>query len=155
MPFEIAGASATATVIVNGAAVANAVIPIAPAAPGLFLLGQGTAAVVNRDGSVNSPSQPAAASSVISAYLTGLGQVSAAVPDGAAAPSNTLSGVTGRVLATVGGVGAAVQFAGLAPGFAGLYQVNIALPPGLSGRLPLQISAGGALSNAGFVSVSP
>lgn len=32
----------------------------------------------------------------------------------------------------VGGVNAPVSFAGLAPGFAGLYQINFTIPPGVT-----------------------
>jgi uncharacterized protein (TIGR03437 family) len=61
--------------------------------------------------------------------------------------------VTGDVTATIGGLSAALQFAGLAPGFAGLYQVNVQVPQLASGSYPLQISEGGVPSNAAPVNV--
>jgi uncharacterized protein (TIGR03437 family) len=81
-----------------------------------------------------------------------LGAVSPPVVAGVAAPANPLSIVTG-VTATIGGVAASVQFAGLAPGFAGLYQVNIQVPQMPAGQYPLQISVGGAASNAAPVNI--
>jgi len=53
------------------------------------------------------------------------------------------------VAATVGGAKAAVQFAGLAPGFVGLYQVNVQIPQGVAAgdAVPLVISQNGVASN--------
>ncbi len=128
-------------------------LPVQTSAPGLFLQQQGNAAVVNQNGTVNTSSQPAAPGSVISAYLTGLGPVNPPAATGAAAPSSPLSTVTATVTATIGSVPATVQFAGLAPGFAGLYQLNILVPPMQAGQYSLQISVGGAVSNAAPVSI--
>jgi uncharacterized protein (TIGR03437 family) len=46
-----------------------------------------------------------------------------------------------------------VKFAGLAPGFTGLYQVNILVPQIASGQYPLQVAANGALSNSALIDV--
>jgi uncharacterized protein (TIGR03437 family) len=56
--------------------------------------------------------------------------VSPAVEAGRAAPASPLSSVVNPVAVTVGGVEAQVLFAGLAPGFSGLYQVNAFVPAG-------------------------
>ena len=50
------------------------------------------------------------------------------VPSWEPAPGNPLAFVTAAVEASLGGQPAAVQFAGLAPGFVGLYQVNVVVP---------------------------
>jgi uncharacterized protein (TIGR03437 family) len=91
-----------------GATTAN--FTIAAAAPAIFAaLRQGTVAV---------------------AYVTGLGTVKPPVPTGAAAPFDTLSNVDAKVTATIDGIPADVAFAGLAPGFIGLGQVNVVIPGG-------------------------
>jgi uncharacterized protein (TIGR03437 family) len=46
---------------------------------------------------------------------------------------------------TVGSVPATVQFCGLAPGFVGLYQLNVLVPANApTGTQPMVISMGGA-----------
>jgi adhesin/invasin len=127
-------------------------VPLFAGTPGIFLEPQGDAAAVNQDGSVNSAAQPAPAGSVIAAYLTGLGKVSPAVASGSAAPASPLSTVS-AVTASIGGVPAKVSFAGLAPGFAGLYQINVEVPALASGHYDLRISVQGSGSNAAPISI--
>ena len=56
--------------------------------------------------------------------------------------------------ATIGSAAATVSFAGLAPGWVGLVQVNIVVPPGLAtGTYPLTVTIDGQTSNAGNISV--
>jgi uncharacterized protein (TIGR03437 family) len=54
-----------------------------------------------------------------------------------------------NVTATIGGVNAAVQYAGAAPQFVGLDQVNVLVPPALQGRgeVNVAITVDGAISN--------
>ena len=75
-----------------------------------------------------SASAPAHAGDTIVLYCTGLGAVNPAATDGAA--PGQLSNTVGTPQLTVGGQSAAVSFAGLAPGFVGLYQVNAVVPSG-------------------------
>jgi uncharacterized protein (TIGR03437 family) len=49
---------------------------------------------------------------------------------------------------TIGGIAAKVLFSGLAPGYVGLYQVNVTVPAAAAGNaVPVVISMGGAMSN--------
>lgn len=137
VPFETP--TGPAPVVVNSSV--SATITVASTAPGIF-------AAVNGDGSVNSASNPVAAGGLLAVFLTGLGAVSPAVADGAAAPLSPLSYVSAAVSATVGGQAANVAFSGLAPGYGGLYQVNVIVPQLSTGSYSLQITAGGAASNS-------
>jgi adhesin/invasin len=58
-----------------------------------------------------------------------------------------------NVTATIGGQTAQVAFAGMAPGFAGLMQINIVVPEGVTpgDSVPLQIAVNGVASQAGTV----
>ena len=94
-------------------------------------------------------SAPAAAGEVVQVFATGLGATEPAVPSGQAPPSGTLARVTATVTATVGGQPATVQFAGLAPGFVGLYQVNVQIPAGVTpgSAVPVVLLQNGVPSN--------
>jgi uncharacterized protein (TIGR03437 family) len=98
--------------------------------PAVFTLANGLAAIVNQDGSLNAPLSPAARGQVITLYGTGFGLTSA----GAGALRNVLEMPTLQVQ----GQDLLPQFAGLAPGFVGLYQLNVLLPSTLSPGLNLE-----------------
>ncbi len=149
VPFETP--VGTATVTVNGTT--SATLSIAATAPGIFSLVPGQAAAVNLDGTINGPSHPVAAGGEIALYVTGLGAVSPQVMDGAQASLTILSYVEATVTATIGGQTAPVIFAGLAPGYAGLYQVNVRVPQLATGSYPIQLTAAGVISNSASVSV--
>jgi uncharacterized protein (TIGR03437 family) len=145
VPFETAAGNATLVVNSGGRQVASATFTVAPTAPGLFMLEQARAAVLNQDGGVNSATVRAAAGSQIAVYLTGLGGVTRG--------AEGLSRVTAGVTASIGGQAAAVAFAGLAPGYTGLYQVNLTVPQLGRGDYPVSVTVGGAASNTAIVSV--
>jgi glucosylceramidase len=145
VPWEATPGSATLTV--NHAGItASQTVTIAAAGPGIFTrYGSQQAAALNPDYSLNSQDNPA--SSYIQLFGTGFGAVSPAVQTGAAASATTLSQVVAKVTATVGGAAAKVLFAGLAPGFAGLWQIDVSLPAGTPGALPVIVSLPGVASN--------
>jgi uncharacterized protein (TIGR03437 family) len=74
------------------------------------------------------PSTPAQLEDFISIYATGLGPVNTSVVAGEAAPFDTPSVLLSDVQVAIGDVFGELQFAGLAPGFVGLYQVNAKIP---------------------------
>ncbi|HUS06337.1 MAG TPA: hypothetical protein VMZ52_08580 [Bryobacteraceae bacterium] len=124
-------------------------INLQTAAPEIFRLqGRGAerGAVVNQDGSINQPGAPARRGSTIVAYGTGLGAVRS---------SGQLSVAVTPAAAVLHGQEVPVVFAGLTPGFIGLYQVNIVIPasiaPGL--ELPLTIQQGKVGSSPVLVAV--
>ena len=83
---------------------------------------------------------PARAGEVILLYASGLGVVNPALQTGALAAS---ASVVGNVTVTIGGQAATVQYAGTAPGFAGLYQLNVVVPSGASGDALVVVSVDG------------
>jgi uncharacterized protein (TIGR03437 family) len=139
MPFGVSG---TAQVRVRtGAGVSGAAaVTVAASAPRMFtrtMDGKGDPILVHSaDWSLVSAASPAVAGEYLILFLTGLGAVAPAVgagvaggDNGANGPLNQVSGVT----VTYGGAAATVVFAGLAPGFVGLYQINFQVPAGAAG----------------------
>jgi uncharacterized protein (TIGR03437 family) len=126
-------------------------ITVAAAQPGIFTTNQagtGQGAILDAQGRVVNEQAPAAAGQVVQVYCTGLGDTQPRVASGQAPPGGTLATVLAAVTATLGGLAAPVQFAGIAPGYVGLYQVNVQVPAGVApGAAPLVITAGGAASN--------
>jgi len=103
----------------------------------------------------NSPANPAHGGTYLVTYLTGAGALDRALASGAFAPLDVLIRPRAPVAATIAGKPATVQFAGLAPGFVGLVQVNLLVPDGLSGEQPLVVTVGNTPSNSALVSVAP
>jgi adhesin/invasin len=121
---------------------------VAATAPYIFVWDGTRAAALNQDYTLNQPGNPAMAGSAIMVYLTGQGAVDPPVPTRFGAPSNPLSRVTATATATIDGQPADVLFAGLAPGFAGVGQVDVVLPDRLpAGGHQLIIAIGGVNSN--------
>lgn len=121
---QASGAKPTAALEVEYAGQRSETVSLATAdaAPGVFTLdasGRGQGAILNQDGAVNSPANPAPQGSIVMIFATGGGQ----------------PGLPVRV--EIGGVAAQVTYAGAAPGFDGLTQVNAqipeATPPGSAG----------------------
>jgi uncharacterized protein (TIGR03437 family) len=155
VPWETALGPATVTVAVNGGASNVVTVNVLGAAPGLFSTSSGQAIVQNSDYTLNSPTNPAKVGSTIVAYLSGSGAVSPPVADGAITPIGTLVYANSPSSATIGSSTAQVAFAGLAPGFVGLVQVNIVVPSGLqTGNYPLSVTIGSETSNSATISVT-
>ncbi|MBI3695057.1 MAG: hypothetical protein HY238_09505, partial [Acidobacteria bacterium] len=80
------------------------------------------------NGKLVGPDNPPVGGDVLVLYASGLGPVNATVASGAAGPSDPLARASRNQRAAVGGFPAQVLFAGLAPGFVGLFQINLQLP---------------------------
>jgi len=153
VPYTVSGLGETEIEIVQaGRLRARLSVPVAAAMPGVFTTqnGVGQVAAVNEDGTLNSSGNPAARGSIVTLYATGEGQTAPGGREGypAAAPLPLpLLGVE----AMVGTSRAEVLWAGAAPGFAGLLQVNLRLPGVFTppGVRPLTLSVGGVASQAG------
>jgi len=123
-------------------------VTVAPAEPAVFTRdqsGKGPGVVIDSRYQFVDASNPAAAGDVIVIYTTGLGEVTPKVEAGTPAPVDSLRPTATPVTVTVGGVSASqVLFAGLAPGFTGLYQVNVVIPAGVAAgdAVPVIISVG-------------
>jgi len=145
MPFEAPlDGSVEVVVVRNGEASAPVSATVAPYAPALFL--SNGAPIIQRhpDLDLISASNPAQPGDVLIIFMTGIGDLSNAPASGSGAPGSPPA--TAKILptATIGGVAAPVLFAGLAPGFVGLGQVNIRVPETLAAPLSEEGSVGQA-----------
>jgi uncharacterized protein (TIGR03437 family) len=68
---------------------------------------------------------------VITLFATGAGVVNPPVKTGRPAPRSALS-FASSTTATIGGVASNIRFAGMAPGFVGLMQINVEVPRGIA-----------------------
>jgi uncharacterized protein (TIGR03437 family) len=130
----------------------NGTVRIISSAPGIFIKDSATppkGAVRNQDASENTQSAPAHRGDVISIYGTGPGAFVQTVTDGAAAPSTPLTTTKSTPQVFIDGVETTVQFSGLNPGNAALWQVNATIPNNtfITGRVPLRIFVDGVDSN--------
>ena len=152
-PYELAGhASAQLQVVYQGATLASMQVAVADANPALFTLnyGTGNAVAVNQDGTINSDKNPAPRGSIVVLYATGEGQTSPAGVTGEAAVAPFPLPVL-QVTLTMANIPANVLFAGAAPGFVGLMQINAQVPGGFvpTGDLQVVLTVGTYQSPAG------
>ena len=126
---------------------------VAAAQPGIFTVNQqgtGQGSIVKSDQvTLAQPGTPAAVGETIVIYCTGLGAVAPAVKEGAPAPTTPpLSTTVNTVTVMIGGKAAQVAFSGLAPGYAGLYQVNVVVPSAITtgDAVPVVLSVAGQTS---------
>jgi len=156
LPYGTAAGTAALVVATDSGRSAPANFTVASAAPGIFVYPGSTRAIAaNQDGTLNSPDNPESRGRVIVCYVTGLGAVDPPVPTGQSAPLDVLSRATALVSATIGDAPATVDFAGLAPTFVGLGQINVTVPDGAAqgAAIPLIIEVAGQKSQTATISI--
>jgi uncharacterized protein (TIGR03437 family) len=129
---------------------ASVSVQIVDARPGLFhyleLDGTETVAALNQDGTLNSQAHPAPVGSVVALYATGLGQTNPPSVDGEPAQpvdqNNVAVAISQPPVIVPNLPTAEVLYAGPAPGFAGLWQINVVVRQTTTG--PIQLQEGGA-----------
>jgi len=134
-PVSLEGA-ATVQITVNNQnmQIAQIVANVADAAPALFANTSGQVSAINQDGSLNSPSNPAAPGSIVSLFGTG-------------------EGVTGLPFSvSIGGYSATILYAGPAGAYPGMFQINAQLPGGYfsGGTLPIVVNVGSFTTQTGL-----
>ncbi len=139
----------------NGAASNTVTQFVGYSSPGVFTyepvggIGYADAQDVTNSYSLVTSANPAQIGDTVAVYLAGLGSISGSTPAGSAGPSTppyatAINPPTVYLYDSAGNsTQAAVYYAGLAPGFAGLYQINFAIPSGVaSGPATLDIIGG-------------
>ncbi len=138
VPYEVGGKSTVRVQVeTNGNLGAAFSVAVRDAAPGLFTSdssGRGQAAALNENGTLNSPSNPAAPDSIVTLFATGEGQT---IPNGitgrvVSGDVNFLPRPLQRVTVQIQGIAAQILYAGAAPQSAGLMQINVRVPGNLT-----------------------
>ena len=158
-PIELAGLESALIQVeverVTGTLTSEAATaPVGPVSPGIFTYdqtGRGSGTILRNsdfsricpEGRTDCSTNRARRGEAIAIFLTGLGQVMGPWTSGeiSAEASRTVS----DPVVTIGGIETPVLFSGLAAGFVGLYQVNVAVPGDspFGDAVPLQLTLGG------------
>lgn len=152
VPYEVPTETGASVIVqVKGATSPTVTLTIAPVAPGIFTQngsGSGLGAILHANYSLITEASPAQPGETVLVFATGLGATTPPVQTGAGGngqPTATTPTIT------IGGAPATVLFAGAAPGFAGLDQLNVTVPSLSSGDQKIIISIGNAKSTPGVL----
>lgn len=153
VPYSVEGRASTQVRVIRQGKVSNTLsVLVGATSPGLFTFADGSNRLIalNQDGSLNAASNPAASGSVFILFGTGEGQTNPAGAEGAPA-TVPLPVPVRNVSLRVGDRTAEVLYAGAAPGFVGLLQINARVPAGLAAndRTTVTVTIGNVTSPAG------
>ena len=157
LPYKLPSKATYPMIVQRGTAISTPQsIAVNDGQPAVFTLdqsggGQGHIYKITPDGAqvLAAPGAAVTAGDVVTIYCSGLGEVTpATVIAGSPAPLDVLENTANKVTASIGGVFTPVLFAGLTPGFVGLYQVNLTIPANVtpSDTTPLVLTVAGQAS---------
>lgn len=152
IPWELQGQTSAKMKLRIGDSYSNVVtVPLATYSPALFSYTDTnqklSPAALDQTNKLIGAANPASRGQTVQLYANGLGPVNNNPGTGSASPGNPLATCAVNPTVTVGGAAAPVTFCGLAPGYAGLYQLNVTIPAGISAGLqPIVVSIGGVSS---------
>lgn len=166
IPYETAPGAATVQVVRDGTPGNTVSIQVAARAPKLLVATDTAGNVISTPtqnlsngvvyGGASAAVHPG---DFITIYALGFGQSATPVPTGQAAPNQAIK-IPGNNLAYFGlvGVGNAItaipQYLGVAPGYVGLYQVNVQIPTNVKpGTVPIFIQGDAGTSNSLILNV--
>ena len=154
-PWETEGPVARVSVVRDGRASPEVDVAVLDWQPAIFEGAGGEAVVVRSgDNTLVTPQRPLRPGELVYFYATGLGPVDANPGNGNGGPSNPLARVRSAPSVLIDSVQAEVLFAGLAPAFAGVYQVNIRVAPSVrSGPREMVLSVGAVRGKTVRISV--
>jgi uncharacterized protein (TIGR03437 family) len=157
IPIDAATGDGTVQVVRNGQPGNLIYVNIQDRVPHFLLFNGPYAIMTTPDGTLTGiPTHPVKAGDVVVIYTIGLGPTTPVVPSGTASPGSPLAVIDVNTTQACFGVPTPFspipcvtpQFVGLSPGFVGLYQVNLAIPDGLSsGNVPFTFSVNGTGSD--------
>ena len=155
-PYETKVGTAKLVVTSNGVPGPAVNFEVAATGPGIFTQDNKHLLALNlADGTLNASQTPARPGQYVTAYLTGQGLVDPPVTTGDVAPASPFSMPVSVVQIKIGGRPADIQFAGMAPGFVSLMQMNVLIPDVPPGEQSFDVSIGGVAAATTTISIGP
>lgn len=154
IPYELAPGMVSIIVTRQGLAGPTARVQLNDTSPGFFQWSGNLAIAVHLNGSLVSPSAPAQRNEIIVLYAGGLGWTSPDTSSGRMASLAATILAKSKLQVLLDGTAcpaASILYAGLAPGFAGLYQINLRLPDSLPHNPDIRMVIGAQSSPTGVV----
>jgi uncharacterized protein (TIGR03437 family) len=152
IPYELNTLTANVQVVRQGVAGPTASLMMSNTAPGFFEWNGNLAVAEHADGNVITPSNPATPGEIIVLYAAGLGRTQPDIASGEPVGIATNILYLAQLQVLLNGVAlpaSSIYYAGLAPGFVGLYQINLRLPLDLPANPSIQLAIGSQQSPAG------
>jgi uncharacterized protein (TIGR03437 family) len=157
VPWELQGqSSAQVKVTIDDFIFGNLVTATLSDAAPAFFENNGVADALDQGFNIITSSNPAVRGQAIQLYMNGLGPCNNQPNSGepASGDPNKLATTKTTPIVMIGGQQAQVLFSGLAPGFPGLYQINVVVPSGIStGSVPVTVAVGSQTSKASTLPV--
>jgi uncharacterized protein (TIGR03437 family) len=160
IPFNIQTNTSQQLVVLRGNAVSVPVsLAVFASEPSILSAsgsGSGQGLIFNAiTGTRADTNSPAGAGDYLVMYALGLGAVTPTLTLQNGTPASPYEYAVGPVTVTIGGIPATVLFAGLTPGYVGLYQVNVMMPAGVTPgtQVPVTVSVAGK-SGAGNITIA-
>jgi uncharacterized protein (TIGR03437 family) len=157
IPFDIGERLVSLTVSGERANLQLSAVPVIPAVPAIFVDRDGSPMILDTETGVTlDADHPARRGSLIQIVAAGLGRVTPEWPAGVPAPNGNEPRVAGTVRAYADRTPLQVNRAVLAPGYIGMYLVEVAVPVTLNaGPAELFVEVDGAPSNRVRVYIEP
>jgi uncharacterized protein (TIGR03437 family) len=149
VPYELVPGTTKIYVARDGVRGPDAMVQLNYGSPGFFEWSGNLAVAEHADGSVISTDSPASAGEIIVLYAAGLGYTAPGTQTGRIVQQATwITGLANLQVLLDGNPCPAqnILYAGLTPGNAGLYQINLRLPNSLSPNPVIQVAMGSNIS---------
>jgi uncharacterized protein (TIGR03437 family) len=129
-------------------------VTLQSAAPALFQMPSGAVIATHIDGSLVCDDAPASAGEIVSLWAAGLGNTDPNLEDGVLPQEARWLSQMNQFGVWINGVpvdAGRILYAGVAPGYAGLYQVNVRLPDSLPANPEIQLALDNWFSPTGRI----
>jgi len=147
VPFEVVGSKVSLALETN-TGTATRDLQVLPVSPAIFVGPDGAPVIFDADSGMPLEGNVAHPGQRLQVMLNGLGRVKPDWPTGVTAPALNTPMVTAKVQAYLDGGELPVARATLAPGYVGMYVVEVQLPPVTNyGAMELHVTADGQESN--------